>query len=212
MTENEMIQAQQWRYATKIFDSQRKLSAMQVKALEDCLRLTPTSFGLQAMGFVWVDSPELRKSLRAASWNQAQVEQASHHLVLCRSLEFGEKDVDDFVALMAQTRGVQIESLQGYRKSVMGFVNSMNAEQKTRWLDNQVYIALGNLMTTAAALGIDACPMEGLSRVEYDRILNLPEKNLTTVVACPLGYRDLQDKYASMPKVRWPAEKLFTSL
>jgi nitroreductase len=74
-----------------------------------------------------------------------------------------------------------------------------------------VYIALGNLLTSAALLGIDACPLEGIEREQYDEILGLRRQGLNTVVAAAVGYRAATDKYASVAKVRFPkADVLLT--
>jgi nitroreductase len=76
------------------------------------------------------------------------------------------------------------------------------------WATRQTYIALGNLMTAAALLGVDTCPMEGLSPAEYDQVLNLHGSGYATVVACALGYRAAADKYAALAKVRYPTADL----
>ena len=209
MLQQKLLQAMSWRYATKIFDPNKKLSSEQVNTLEQCLLSTPSSFGVQGWGFVWVTDPLLKNQLRAASWNQAQVEQASHHLVLCRKLSFGEREVNEFFADQAKTRGTEIAAAEGYRQVVLNYVKRMNEEQVKVWLSEQVYIALGNLMTSAAVLGIDTCPMGGINPAEYDRILNLHSHNLTTVVSCAVGFRSNEDKYASAPKVRFSREKVF---
>ena len=76
------------------------------------------------------------------------------------------------------------------------------------WATRQAYIALGNLMTCAAVLGVDTCPMEGFVPGEYDRVLGLENSDYVTVVCCALGYRSANDKYAGLAKVRYPATDL----
>jgi nitroreductase len=76
------------------------------------------------------------------------------------------------------------------------------------WAAHQAYIALGNLLTSAALLGVDACPMEGFVPAEFDKILDLPAQGYAAVVCCALGYRSADDKYAKIPKVRLPAAEL----
>jgi nitroreductase len=95
---------------------------------------------------------------------------------------------------------------------MVGFTNQMDDTAKIQWAKLQTYIALGQLMTSAALLGVDACPMEGIIPAEYDRILGLSEKGLTTSVACALGYRSGDDKYATAPKVRFEKSELLTTL
>jgi len=87
-------------------------------------------------------------------------------------------------------------------------VNGARGKAAHEWAARQAYIALGNLMTAAAVLGVDACPMEGLAPAEYNQILNLNGSGYATVVACALGYRAASDKNASLAKVRYPAAEL----
>ena len=93
-----------------------------------------------------------------------------------------------------------------------GFFSNMDDNQTLAWAKNQVYIALGQLMTSAAVLGIDACPMEGIVPTEYDRILGLENSGFSTTVACAMGYRSSSDKYAELPKVRYSANEILQTV
>src|SRR5882724_13562515 len=88
-------------------------------------------------------------------------------------------------------------------------VNGMDQPARAAWARNQTYIALGNLLTSAALLGIDACPMEGFDRAQYDEILGLNKQGLASAVIATLGYRAASDQYAAAPKVRFPKEQVF---
>ena len=90
----------------------------------------------------------------------------------------------------------------------MLFRSGPRSQQIGQWASNQVYIALGGFMTAAALLGVDTCPIEGFSPVEYDRILQLDGTGYRSSVVCAAGYRDPIDKYASLAKVRYPASEL----
>jgi nitroreductase len=111
--------------------------------------------------------------------------------------------------LTAAARNLPLDSpaISGYGKVISAFVSSPGFSVK-EWSTRQAYIALGNLMTSAALLGIDTCPMEGLDPVKYDEILGLEEQGFATVVACAVGYRSESDKYASVPKVRFDADEV----
>ena len=109
-------------------------------------------------------------------------------------------------------RKVETATLDGYRKMMSGFMAQMNPEELLNWAKLQTYIALGQLMTSASVLGVDACPMEGFVSAEYDRILGLEEKGLSASVACALGYRSTADKYAELPKVRYEKSELISRL
>jgi nitroreductase len=84
--------------------------------------------------------------------------------------------------------------------------------QVNEWAARQVYIALGNFLTSAALLGIDTCPLEGIEPAQSDRLLQLPEQGWATVVACAAGYRTDDDKYATLAKVRYPKAEVVQQL
>lgn len=202
-----LLQQLSWRYATKKFDPTRKISAADWAVLEQALVLTPSSYGLQPWKFIVVTDPALKTQLRPASWNQSQVEDCSHLVVFAAQQDITEADVDRFVARIAEVRGATPESLAGYRGYMVGdLVKGPRHAIIAEWAARQAYIALGNLMTSAALLGVDACPFEGLEPAKYDEILGLTGSGFATVCACPLGYRSADDKYASVPKVRFEAK------
>lgn len=201
-----------WRYATKEFDSSKKISNSDFNVLAESLRLSPSSFGLQPWKFVLVENEQIRQSLVGHSWNQKQVVDASHLFVLARVNDLGDSLVDNYLEDMIKTRGGSREDLKGFEDMMKGFLANMNDDQKSHWANLQIYIALGQLMTTAAHMRIDACPMEGFSKAEYDKILGLQEKGLSSVVVCPVGYRKESDKYATAPKVRFPMDELLVRI
>jgi nitroreductase len=205
----QLLEAQNWRYATKVFDPNRKIPAETWNALEQSLVLSPSSFGLQPYRFLVIVDPALREQLVPHSWGQRQVVDASHYVVFASRTSVTEAEIDQFIARIAEARGVTRESLAGYRGMMTGPLLSEEFKSfAPHWTARQVYIALGNLMTSAALLGVDACPMEGFTPAEYDRLLGLTAQGLTAVVGCALGYRGVTDKYASLPKVRLAASSL----
>lgn len=202
------LEKMNWRCSIKSFDTQKKLSPDQLNTLLESLRLTASSFGLQPWKFLVVTNPEIRKTLVSHAWNQSQVSDASHLIVLCAYREFGDKEIDLFVDDIVKTREVTKESLAGFEKMVKGFVGRMSPEAKNAWLKDQVYIALGNLLTTCAVLDIDACPMEGFSAKDFDQVLGLEAKNLRSIALCPVGFRNPEDKYSKIKKVRFSQKEL----
>ncbi len=202
----------QWRYATKVFDPSKKLSSENWEALKEALRLTPSSFGLQPWHFLAITDAEIRKELLPHSWNQTQVTDCSHYLVLCTRTDLNLEFVDSFIDSIAQQRDVSVELLTEYRGMMVGLFESLSEEHLQHWATRQTYLALQRLTDAAALLGIDACPIEGFTPPEYNQILKLPEKSLTASVCCALGYRSEKDKYASLAKVREPMENILTEL
>src|SRR3954468_1447672 len=166
-----IIRQLNWRYATKKFDPNRKIQAPDWKTLEQALVLSASSYGLQPWKFVVVENPDVRAKLRAAAYNQSQITDASHLVVFARRKDFGVADIARHLDRVAEVRNLPKESLEAYRKAMLGSVQRPQ-EQTDAWVSRQVYIALGNFLATAAALGIDACPMEGFDAAQFDQILD----------------------------------------
>ncbi len=205
----QLLEALQWRYATKVFDATKKIPADVWAALEQALVLTPTSYGLQPYQFLVVQDAAKRAALLPHSWNQKQVVDCSHFVVFTARTEMKEVDVNKLIARISSVRGVPAESMTPYWNMMIGdVVNGPRGKAAHEWAARQTYIALGNLMTAAAVLGVDACPMEGLNPMEYDKILKLEGSGYKTVVALALGYRAAGDKYASLAKVRYETADL----
>lgn len=214
-----LLDALHWRYATKVFDAHKKISPELWDALEKTLVLTPTSYGLQPYKFLIVQDGPTRDALLPHSWGQKQVVDCSQYVVFLARTEMKETDVDRFINRMVLVRGGLTEEIAGYRGAVAALatyrgmmvsdvVNGPRGKVAHEWAARQCYIALGNLMTAAAILGVDACPMEGISPADYDKILKLDGTGYKTVVACALGYRAATDKYASLAKVRYDVKDL----
>lgn len=194
-----------WRYATKRFDPSKKISKADWHTLEESLRLSPSSFGLQPWKFFVVTDPEVRKKLQPLSWNQPQIVEASHLVVLAAQKSVGHADVDAFIADISKTRNIPTAGLQDYAGMMKGFLDVQASKGTCEgWTTNQVYIALGMLLSSAAMLRIDACPLEGINPSGYDGVLGLEGSGYSTKVACALGYRSLEDATASFAKVRYP--------
>jgi nitroreductase len=205
----QLLKALEWRYATKIFDATKIIPAEIWQALEQSLVLTPTSYGLQPYQFLVINNPAKRGELLPHSWNQKQVVDASHFVVFTARTEMTEADVDKLIQRTTDVRKLPAGALNPYRGMMLSdVVNGPRGKKAHEWASRQAYIALGNLMTCAAVLGVDTCPMEGLNPLEYDKILNLNGSGYATVVACALGYRAAGDKYASLAKVRYEAGDL----
>ena len=152
----------------------------------------------------------MRAKLRPASYGQAQIQDASHLVVFAAKNNFGEADVDEHIKRVAEVQGAPLEALAPLRNMLVGgIVKSTDEPGRNAWARNQAYIALGNLLASAAMLGIDACPMEGFDRAQYDEILGLKAKGFAAAVIATLGYRSATDKQAARPKVRFPLEQVF---
>ena len=198
-----------WRYATKQFDPTRKIPADLWSTLEQSLVLAPSSYGLQPWRFVVVHEPKVRETLKPLSWGQSQVTDASHLVVLAAKNVITEADVQKFVDVTTDTRGMPRGALKGYQDMMVGdLVKGPRSAWIKEWAARQTYIAFGELLTSAALLGVDACPMEGIDPAKYDEVLGLQAKGYSTLCVCTLGYRAASDKYAGLKKVRYPASEV----
>ncbi len=204
-----VMSAHNWRYATKKFDPSRKIDETTWKAIESSLILTPSSYGLQPWKFVIVQNPSLRQELLGHSWKQNQVVDCSHLVVFLAKEKMDEDHIDSYIQSIVNLRGVNAESLEGYKKMMVGdLVKGGRSKVIEEWATNQVYIALGNLMTTCALLSVDACPMEGIVPSKYDEVLKLSGSGFKTKVVCPIGYRSSDDTYQNLKKVRFDQSRL----
>lgn len=210
ITAPQIIEALQWRYATKVFNPDKLIADETWSALEQSLVLTPSSFGLEPWKFLVIQDKALRESLVPHTWGQRQVVDASHLVVMTVKTELPISEIDALLHRIVDVRGGTPDALAGYRKVLVGAHEQ--GFMTTQWAKLQAYIALGQFMTAAALLGIDTCPMEGFEPAKYDEILGLKEKGLTTAVLCPAGYRSDNDRYASLPKVRYKATEVIEHL
>ncbi|HEY4415272.1 MAG TPA: NAD(P)H-dependent oxidoreductase [Verrucomicrobiae bacterium] len=204
-----LLAALEWRYSTKVYDPAKKIPIETWAALEKSLVLTPSSYGLQPYKFFVIQDPAKRAQLLAHSWNQKQVVDASHFVVFTARTGITETDVDRFINRAVEVRKLPADALTGYRKVIVrDLVDGPRKQVAHEWATLQTYIALGNLMTSAALLSVDTGAMEGIVSAEYDKVLGLENSGYTTVVACALGYRSMNDKYAGAAKVRFETREL----
>lgn len=205
VTADQALAALNWRYAVKKFAPAKKIAAGDWQALEQSLVLSPSSYGLQPWKFFVITDPDVRAQLRPASWNQAQITDASHLVVIAIRKGIGEADVDRHLDRTATVHNVPRENFAKLRKMLVSHVGR-GPELMEPWAALQAYIALGFFMNTAAMLGIDTCPLEGFEPAKYDAILGLNEKGYGSCVVVAAGYRAGDDKYAALPKVRFATE------
>ena len=197
------------RYATKVFDPTKKVSDADMEKLLEAIRLSASSYGLQPYKVLVVKDPEIRAELRKVAWNQPQITDSSALLVFAVNYETNAKSVDEFVDLISQTRNISRDALSGYGDMMKGSIQGQSPEQIETWVSKQAYIALGFGLVSAAVLDLDACPMEGFSPADFDRILDINKLGLKSKVIMAVGYRSKDDHYQDLAKVRMKTEDLF---
>jgi len=206
------IKTLEWRYATKKYDADKKVSAQDLKTLKDAVRLSVSSMGLQPYKVIIIENPEVREQLKAAAFNQSGIVDASHVFVFANEVNVGPKQVESYIENISKTREVTKESLEGFSNSMNSFINSQNEENRLFWTSKQAYIAMASLINAAAVLKIDATPMEGFDKKEFNRILGLDELGLNAAVVATVGYRHKDDPFQHLRKVRKPHDELFITI
>ena len=209
---NTFLENQNWRYATKKFDATKKITTEDLSTLKEAIRLSASSYGLQPYKIIIVENPELRAQLQAAAYGQAQVVDASHLIVFANEMNFGEEGIVNFSKNMSETRGIPLESIQGYVEYMKSNIVTLSEETRNIWSAKQTYLALGNLLNVAAELKIDTTPMEGFVPAQVNEILGLDKLGLNASLLVTLGYRHYEDATQHYKKVRKSNEELFITL
>ncbi len=155
------IENLEWRYAVKKFDDQKFLKESQVNILKQSFNLTATSYGLQPIKLLIIKNKEIQRQLVAHSWNQQQVIQASHLLVICVDTKLDESDVEKYFDRVKEIRNTPDEIINSFREYLKTTIAGKTIQDLLSWGKNQAYLALGNLLTVCANEKIDSCPMEG---------------------------------------------------
>lgn len=196
-----------WRYATKKFDSDKTIDEKEMNILKESIRLSPSSYGLQLFKVLIIENKELKDKLKEVSFNQSQISDCSALFVFCNFTKVTSSDIDGFIQLKSSVQDIMISNLSKYGDFLKSTLLTMPSEEVSIWTANQVYIALGNLMTSCAALKIDSCPIEGFQADKYNDILNL--KNMNAAVVASVGYRSNDDLSQESEKVRKNSASLF---
>lgn len=199
---NNTIKQLEWRYAVKKFDTNRVLDEHHLDILKQGFNLTATSYGLQPISLVIVQNKNLQEQLVSHSFEQQQVAQASHVLVICIQNEVDDAYITNYFNQVKKVRGTSDTILNPFKEAMVDSFSKKDVEEIKDWSKNQAYLAMGNLLTLCAIEEIDACPMEGFQPDAYDEILGLKKKGLTSVLVMPVGYRAKDDVFASFKKVR----------
>ena len=207
-----LLETLNWRYATKRYDSSKKISPSALEEIKTAIQLAPSSYGLQLYQVLHIKEVQLREQLKAAAYQQPQITEAAELFVFCHFDNATSQHIDHYIELKAKTQGVPKETLAAYGETIKGSIVGLPEEQKQIWMAKQVYIALANGITASANLGIDSSPMEGFDKAAFDEILALKSKGLQSAVILALGYRSEEDETQHQAKVRKPLEALFTAI
>ena len=208
----DIIKCLEWRYATKKFDPNKKLTEQQIDVLKKAFNLTATSFGLQPVKMVVIENKELQEKIVEHSYFQRQVADASHLLVLCYDELTSSDDINAYFDLEKELRGTSEEIIAPFRKQLIEMYQNKSLEEIQQSAIYQAYIIIGNLMTVCAIEEIDCCPLEGFVPSKIDELLELKKMNLKSVLMLPVGYRAEDDVMSTMKKVRKPLSDIIINI
>ena len=201
-----------WRYATKKFDTTKKIATEDLDILKEAIRLSSSSYGLQPYKVIIVENPELRAQLQSAAYGQSQIVDASHLIIFANEINIGLEAVDNYIKNISETRNIPIEGLAGFSDYMKGNISKLTNDVKNIWTSKQTYLALGNLLNAASELRIDVTPMEGFVPAQVNEILGLDKLGLNASLIATLGYRHAEDATQHHKKVRKSNEELFITL
>ncbi|GAA0813116.1 NAD(P)H-dependent oxidoreductase [Colwellia asteriadis] len=206
-----LINALNWRYAVNEFSPQT-LSQTQLSGLIESVRLAPASYGIQPYKLIVITRDEVKQACLTHSYGQNKVVNCSHLLVFAHQTEVTTANIRHFIAQLALTQNKPVSVLQQYQTQIEHDLLSRTVQQQSQWAEQQCYIALGTLLTYAAANEIDACPMTGFDSVGINQALKLHEQGLSAAILCPVGIRAADDSSAQRPKHRLTRDQLVMSM
>jgi len=199
---NPIIEALHWRYATKKFDSSQILTDEKLAVLKESFNLTATSYGLQPLKLLVISNLELKKELLPFTMDQMQVVEASHVLVICTETKINADYIKNYFSRVEQTRDTPRAILEPFESYLVDSFSEKSRMEINSWMAKQAYLAMGNLLTVCALENIDACPIEGFEPKDYDRLLQLEDRGLQSVLVIAVGYRSEDDFHSALNKVR----------
>lgn len=210
----DFIDSLNWRYAVKKYDSIRKVPASDIDVLKEAVRLSVSSLGLQPYKVIVVETQAVKEELaNGASGNNKNIfNDASHLFIFAIEHDVNDKHAERYIHNIAAQRDLAKEEVSGFENYVKNYLAGLTTNEKDIWSAKQAYIALSNLINTAALLKIDATPMEGFDADKINSLLSLEEKGLNTAVIAAVGYRHAEDEPQYLKKVRKPNEQLFITL
>ncbi len=209
-----------WRYSTKAFDPDKKLTDEQFEQVKTLLRMSPSSTNIQPWHFVIASTQEGKERLAKGtqgffSFNAPKILDASHVILFCSRIEADDEymhhllDKEDEDGRYAKPEFK--EQMHAGRK-VFADIHRFDLKDLSHWMDKQVYLNMGSLLLGVAALGIDAIPMEGIDIKTMDEEFKLREIGYSAVAAVSLGFRTASDFNASLPKSRLSEADIFSIL
>ncbi|WP_297443460.1 NAD(P)H-dependent oxidoreductase [Sulfurimonas sp.] len=199
--QNKFMDAMNFRHACKIFDETKKISDEDIRFILECGRKSPSSFGMEAWKFLVITNEELKAKLRPVCWDQVQITSCSHLVVILAGIESLKPESGEVKKRFAR-RDMPQESLDMYMELYAKHLKkTLSSDENIYcWSARQTYIAAANMMSGAAFIGIDSCPIEGFEKEKVENILELDTNKYQVALVLPFGYRlNPQSKQLRLP-------------
>lgn len=207
-----VLNAMLWRSSVRNFDKTLKVPDNKLEVLLECLRLSPSSLNIQPWKFIVVKDRKIRQELKKYSTQQSQLIDASYLVLLCSLRSIDANYIDRLIAGEKQQDDYTESPLENKRAYALSFIENMSKEELQCWLTQQVYIALGFLLSACVLLRIDACPIEAFNKSKFNKILGCIKLHIDTQVAVALGYCSDHDLLFPKRKHRWPKEDVVITI
>lgn len=207
-----LVKSFKWRYATKKYDTSKKIALDVLSDITETVRLAPSSFGLQPYKFLLIEDKAKLEQISRAANGQPQITTGAHVMVVAVETKVDEKTVAAYIdkaAIARKTERINLEPREHFVNSMLG---KMDYNQRITWAENQASIAVGVFIAAAAEAGVDASPIGGFDKDAVNQILALKKRNLTCALIFVIGYRSAEDDYARIPKIRKAKETLFETI
>lgn len=180
------LEAMNFRHACKLFDG-KKIPAEDLEFILEAGRLSPSSFGVEQWKFVVVQNEALKKEIEKVSWNQPQISTCSDLLIILARKDVRSSDV--YTQKQLSRWGLAEDAFKGLMGIYKGWVDGRDDHTIEMWSEKQCYIAAGNMMSAAALIGIDSCPIEGFDYAKVDALLGIDTAVYQSALVIPFGYR-----------------------
>lgn len=199
------LEQSKWRYAAKKIDPTKKVDQKKVDQIVEAARLAPTSSGLQPYVVFVISNEDIKKRIVPIAWGQEQVADCSHLLIFAGWDNYTEQRIDHIYGITTKVREQPVDRYKEYTDRLKSIYLTRPSVDNFAHIARQCYIGFAYSIAMAAELEVDTTPMEGFDNDALDKLLNLEERGLKSVVMLPLGYRDeANDWLVNMKKSRHP--------
>jgi len=179
-----------YRHACKEFDTSKKISDENIHTILESGRKSPSSFGMEPWKFLVITNEKLKENIRPLCWNQVQITSCSHLIIILAKIE-DVKPSSGIPLKRFSRRDMSAEKLDFYIDLYAKHLNNTLSTNENiyHWTSKQTYLAASNMMSCAASLKIDSCPIEGFEKENLEELLALDTSKYQVSLVLPFGYR-----------------------